>query len=63
MNLKQMERVKEKIDEISEILNEDPAGTIDLHAKLDTFRAAVLEKLKHLVWEEYKSKRFTEVRD
>jgi len=58
MNIKQLERVKEKIDEISEILNEDPEGTLDLHAKLDTFKAAVLEELKDLVWNEYQSKRF-----
>lgn len=57
MNKEQLEKMRQKIEEIKELLGEDTAASIDVELALDSLEAVVVKELQHELWTEYNENR------
>lgn len=57
VNIAQLERIRRKLEEIKEIVEEDSQGTYNISGTLSEFESVVLNELQDLVWKKYEEER------
>jgi len=55
MNIKQLEKILEHIQNIETIIKEDNSGASQIIEQLNTLTSYINRELKDLVWQNYKS--------
>lgn len=53
MNLRQLEKIREKVEDIKELIKQDPSGTYDIENKLRELERVVLKELQAELWKLY----------
>ena len=57
MNLKQLEEIKKRIDEIKALLKQDPIGSIRIKEDVDALELDVLNHMQEELWSLYEQGR------
>lgn len=57
VNITQLEKIRQKISEIDDILDEDTTGVSSIQCALTDLESTVIEKLQSLVWQKYEEER------
>ena len=53
MNLRQLEKIREKIEDIKELIKQDSTGAYDVEDKLRELERVVLEEIQTELWNLY----------